>query len=270
MEVLQNAPTESQFTPLSTHQSQTPSSFHSGPPVLHHYSPSTTILINSIDLAASSTFQKLVPSSQQQTNGSSHPPREEDTEDSGHEIRVEGVDFDDHDPEGTISLAIVPTTTNPPQQQHQDPTVSSAPSQPPSEAQSESQPDPVEKLFAALSACADLHPDPASNSDIDIDDAPEHQNAESDELYTQIDGLPPPMPGSGGWITAENVGEFFDEEGNFRGRAGGGGLGEGAGRVRGREEDELDVDGDGVEGANGVGEGEGEGEGEEAKWRRTG
>ena len=57
-----------------------------------------------------------------------------------------------------------------------------------------------------------------------------------------VRGLPPPVPGSGGWITAENVGEFFDEEGGWRG----------AGRVRGREEGE-----------------EGEGDGEETKWRRT-
>lgn len=70
------------------------------------------------------------------------------------------------------------------------------------------------------------------------------------------------MPGSGGWITAENVGDFFDEEGNFRA---GESLGEGAGRVRGREDDE---DNDrGVEGANGNGENH---ETEETKWRRTG
>lgn len=81
-------------------------------------------------------------------------------------------------------------------------------------------------------------------------------------------GLPPLMPGSGGWITADNVGDFFDEGGNWRGREGGGvgeggegiGLGVGAGRVRSRVED-GDGDGDG---------GDGEGEGmEETKWRRT-
>ncbi len=59
------------------------------------------------------------------------------------------------------------------------------------------------------------------------------------------DGLPPPFPGSGGWITAENVGEYFDEEGNW---IGGGGeeelLGEGAGRVRGRDEVDGDNEGD--------------------------
>lgn len=59
-------------------------------------------------------------------------------------------------------------------------------------------------------------------------------------------GLPPPFPGSGGWITAENDNEYFDEDGNWLG-----GeeeqeaelLREGAGRVRGR--DEVD-DGDGA------------------------
>ena len=83
----------------------------------------------------------------------------------------------------------------------------------------------------------------------------------------QEEGLPPPMPGSGGWITAENVGEWFDAEGNFRGGGGGGGgeLGEGAGVVRGREEGDGDVDGDGV-GEGGVENGGGEGE---TKWRRT-
>ncbi len=76
-------------------------------------------------------------------------------------------------------------------------------------------------------------------------------------LSNGTEGLPPPMPGSGGWITAENAGEFFDEEGNWRGD---GGLGGGAGTVRTREED---ADGEGVEG-----EGEGDGT-EETKWRRT-
>ena len=52
-----------------------------------------------------------------------------------------------------------------------------------------------------------------------------------------VSDLPPPMPGSGGWITADNAHEFFDEDGNWRGR--GGSLGEGAGRVRGRDEVET-------------------------------
>jgi len=76
-------------------------------------------------------------------------------------------------------------------------------------------------------------------------------------------GLPPPVPGSGGWITAENAGEFFDEEGNWRGGVLGPGAGVGAVRAREEEEDEEE----------GYGEGdavEGEEVGEETKWRRTG
>lgn len=61
-------------------------------------------------------------------------------------------------------------------------------------------------------------------------------------------GLPPPMPGSTGWITAENVNEFFDADGNWIGgdeeEGVSGELGEGAGTVHGRGEE-------GVEAVNG-------------------
>lgn len=63
-----------------------------------------------------------------------------------------------------------------------------------------------------------------------------------------VGGLPPPVPGSGGWITAENVGEFFDEDGNWRGREDAAdNLGEGAGSVRPRE-DHPDGGTDGLNG----------------------
>ena len=129
----------------------------------------------------------------------------------------------------------------------------------------ETQPEsPTQALYTALSACANLHPDPLSSDDgadeIDMDGNEHHQRpaimfegGDISGVYPldsdSAQGLPPPMPGSGGWITAENVGEFFDEEGNWRG----GGGGSGVGGVRGREEDD-----DG-----------GEGDGEETKWRRT-
>ncbi|KAL8645513.1 MAG: hypothetical protein Q9226_007269, partial [Calogaya cf. arnoldii] len=96
MEVLDNAPTENQFTPLSMHQSQTPSSFHSGPPVLHHHSPSTTIAINSHDLESAPAFQKLVPP-RRRTNGSARiatpDDLEDDPEDFGHNIEIKDVDI---------------------------------------------------------------------------------------------------------------------------------------------------------------------------------
>ncbi|KAJ9640071.1 hypothetical protein H2199_006305 [Coniosporium tulheliwenetii] len=94
---------------------------------------------------------------------------------------------------------------------------------------------PIRALFTAVSACADLHPDPATGSD-----------EEEDPQAT--------MPGAGGWITSENMHEFFDEEGQF---IGGGTLGEGAGTVRGRDEENT-----------GAGAAREE-EGEETKWRRT-
>ena len=88
MEVISTAPTESRFTSLSAHQSQTPASFHSDPPVLHHRSPSTTILINSNDLESAPAFHKLAPP--QRSNGSAHAATNED---EGHEITVNGLDI---------------------------------------------------------------------------------------------------------------------------------------------------------------------------------
>ncbi|KAL8919563.1 MAG: hypothetical protein Q9172_004938 [Xanthocarpia lactea] len=309
MEILHAAPTEGQFTPLSTHQSQTPSSFHSGPPVLHYHSPSTNISINSQDLESAPAFLNLV-SPQQRSNGSANPATENENYDIGHEITIERVDFmlysptlstgisipypsislhaiqrsstpslllqvlsssgpqfDDHDPEGTISLTIIPHNTSSNEYEPPPPTpITPRPTQTVEEVMSRTDPNTntVDRLFSALSACADLHPDHASNSDFDVEDAP---NEGSEAAYTQIDGLPPPMPGSGGWITAENVAEFFDEEGNPRA---GPGLGEGAGRVRGREEEEEEEEDGEAGGADGDGIERDEGGSEETKWRRTG
>lgn len=153
-------------------------------------------------------------------------------------------------------------------------------------------PSPTQELYAALSACANLHPDPLSDSEGQADEDGQRQApaimfehggngvgdisgiyplGNTDGGAGRGNGLPPPMPGSGGWITAENVGDFFDEEGNWRGgeewtenevMGMPGGLGEGAGSVRARGEDE-----DVVEERDGGGNGNGNGE--ETKWRRT-
>lgn len=92
----------------------------------------------------------------------------------------------------------------------------------------------AQALYAAVSACADLHPDPASDE-------------EGEEAQEQ-------MPGAGGWITSENMHEFMDEEGNFRVPEG---LGAGAGSVRTLEEARFE-DAEGDQGAD-----------DELKWRRT-
>jgi chloride channel, nucleotide-sensitive, 1A len=91
---------------------------------------------------------------------------------------------------------------------------------------------PASLLFEALSACANLHPDPESPGSEDEQAA----------------------PGAGGWITAENMSDFLDADGNFIGVNA---LGPGAGVVHAREEDsEQEV----VNGAD---------EPDDTKWHRT-
>ncbi|WYZ38410.1 hypothetical protein EsH8_III_000324 [Colletotrichum jinshuiense] len=109
----------------------------------------------------------------------------------------------------------------------------------------------VQKLYDAISACSDLHPDPVDDDDEEEDGRivfeGEHEPLEgyTGVMYGAPDGgLPPAFPGSGGWITAENVHEHFDADGNWIGQnsgqeeeeGDGGELGEGAGRVRGHDE----------------------------------
>jgi nucleotide-sensitive chloride channel 1A len=94
-------------------------------------------------------------------------------------------------------------------------------------------------IFNAMNICADLHPDP-DNSDDDGED-----------IFDET------APGATGWITAENMDEYMDEEGNFSGMVIGDELGPGAGTVRTRD------DIDGTNGVNGSDEHEG-------KYYRTG
>lgn len=115
---------------------------------------------------------------------------------------------------------------------------------------------PAVALFTALSNCSNLHPDPVEQEEADLQDSALFQRGMIIPGSASGD-LPPPMPGSGGWITAENMSEYFDEDGNWIGgeedeeRQ----LGPGAGTLRLREEDaELD---------------EQNGEGDNTKWQRT-
>ncbi|RDL38668.1 Uncharacterized protein BP5553_03008 [Venustampulla echinocandica] len=116
----------------------------------------------------------------------------------------------------------------------------------------------IQTLFEAVSNCSNLHPDPAFG-DEDMEGGEDSRIIfEGSVGYDGISGLPgvqrgaadgglpPPFPGSGGWITAENVSEYFDGDGNWIGGENGAGLGEGAGRVRAR--DEVDGEEGGVNG----------------------
>lgn len=145
-------------------------------------------------------------------------------------------------------------------------------------------------LYDAISGCADLNPDaPNGLHDGDDDDEDDGDYAmEGDDQDNNI-------PGAGGWITAENMHEYMDENGNFKlpngsnnatlgaddvGANGAGivvidsgaqtssspaGLGAGAGARRSAAEalgeegrDDAQTHGDGAGGD------------EETKWRRTG
>ena len=110
----------------------------------------------------------------------------------------------------------------------------------------------VQEVFEAVSNCSNLHPDSIlDNEEMEDADGDSRIVFEGNVGYEGISGLlgvqegaadgslPPPFPGSGGWITAENVSEYFDEEGNWIGEGGAMALGEGAGRIRTRDEVEA-------------------------------
>ena len=162
--------------------------------------------------------------------------------------------FDDHNPDDTVSLTLIPSPTSTRSSSTQQSSRTNlAENEDPTGGVEMTSETPIQALFSAVSACANLHPDPLSGSDAEPeieDDIPSFDYQINDSVS---DGLPPPMPGSGGWITADNMGEYFDEEGNWRGR----GLGPSAGIVREREDDENSGNEEGNDG-----------DGEERKWRR--
>ena len=104
MEILYSLPSQSQFTPLTEHQSTTPTNFYSSRPVLHHHSRSATLLLTRSDLALCPAFSSLLPPTEQ-TNGDSHPTAqsrregngaaagEEEDEEGEEEVKIENIDI---------------------------------------------------------------------------------------------------------------------------------------------------------------------------------
>ena len=60
MEVLDSAPSTGAFIPLVEHQSTTPASFHSGPPVLHYYSDRCKVIVLENELQYAPALANLV------------------------------------------------------------------------------------------------------------------------------------------------------------------------------------------------------------------
>ncbi|KIX94145.1 uncharacterized protein Z520_10171 [Fonsecaea multimorphosa CBS 102226] len=341
MEILREPPKASSFVPLIEHQSATPASFYSGPPVLHYYSDRSKLIVLEHEARSVPAFAPLLehptssqeqqPQQQPHANGTEAANGGSDEARGTHRV-VDNVDVwvtsdklflysndanaglsipypsislhaiqslpqpspgeqqglymqiisfpsteesaaaaqdEDVEPD-SISVTVIPTASAPPQ-------VASASGD---GLEGEDQPEqtPVVAMFNALSACSNLHPDPVEDE--------EGEDAGGSRLFraglafpgSTDGGLPPAMPGSGGWITAENMDEFFDAEGNWIGddeqedqeeesgdepgaaASGEPPLGPGAGTVRPRQDTEEQGNGDGADGA---------GEAEETKWRRT-
>jgi len=309
MEVLREAPETGSFVPLAEHQSTTPASFYSGPPVLHYYSDRCQLIVleeevqnapalasfvskaaapahsnepqqsdetngshaaqktlDGVDIWVTSEYalhrtrlllltkhSKLLLYSKSHSTGISIPyptislhaiqslPTPTATEPQSQGLYMQLIpsvlDADDEPPD-TVSLTMIPTASAPPP--------STAPTANEDDAiESEDNPEqtPVMALFTALSDCSNLHPDPVEDE--------EEQGSRLMQAGLAFSGtsdgtMPPPMPGSGGWITAENMHEFIDEDGNFiqdtdetaeTAEDGDGELGPGAGTVRGAPDD---------------------------------
>lgn len=69
MEVLREPPNASSFVPLLEHQSTTPASFYSGPPVLHYYSDRSKVIILEREVGNAPAFAALLQNADAVTSG---------------------------------------------------------------------------------------------------------------------------------------------------------------------------------------------------------
>ncbi|CAG8899866.1 unnamed protein product [Penicillium egyptiacum] len=295
MEAISSSPEASSFVPLAEHQSRTPSSFYSGPPVLYHHSQRCKIVILERELLATPALNAL--RGQHGANDSTASQNQQDGDEK--EVAISDVDtWVTSDkfllfsrtastgvsiPYPSISLHAlqrlrVPDTDAEVQGLYMQVATPGAPSAddeeecitmtvvlPPDATLQESAEGveetetPTQQLYNAVSACSNLHPDPVEQGDEDDEeDVPKFISAEEHDGVFQLGNgdLPPPVDGSSGWITAENMDQFFDADGNWiaAGEPPSFPLGPGAGTVRSREEE------------NGVEE---NGDEDETKWRKT-
>ena len=160
----------------------------------------------------------------------------------------EGGEEDDE--ADSVSLTIIPQNDAPPPPTTTDPD---------SHTEDHSPQPPTVAMFTALSNCSNLHPEPANDDQVaGLQDSALFQ-AGMIAPGDSSGGLPPPVPGSGGWITAENMGDYLDEHENWIGGPDAGqeeALGTGAGTVRPRGgADDQPAEENGAS--------------DETKWRRT-
>lgn len=277
LRVIESSPRTDDYTSLQQHQEQTPGTFFGGAPVLHHHVQNASLKVDDRELASNDALAALRTSAgpgaapHTPANGEHDEPRVEvtitriqiwvtsecvpvrlpcrtpsrltgsrsfilwsTTAHKGVQIPYRAISL--HARQQTalymqLCLSDISQTAD-------DDLVTVELLLQPEDPPNDSATDAAEQLYTAVSACADLHPDPDDDDD---------------------DQEPEPEPGAGGWITADNMHEFMDENGEFRMPEGG--LGAGAGSVR--TADQFD-DADG-----GDEEVDGEGPSDETKWRRT-
>ncbi|KAF9876983.1 fpd1 benzoylformate decarboxylase [Colletotrichum karsti] len=267
---IRSPPAVADYTPIEEHQAQTPETFFGGKPVLHYQLDGAKAWIPASQKGSLAVFPADISTTATAPEGATLRDSNEELAEQQVSVFVNSENFtifsaaavagvaipypsisihavkqvgsisettplqaiwmqlqladggDGDDDYNTIDLTIVPAVTD--------------------GAQAD-----VQKFYDAISACSDLHPDPVDEDEEDDDCGRiifenDHEPVEgySGVLHGAADGgLPPAFPGSGGWITAENVHLHFDADGNWIGGQDGeegGELGEGAGRVRGHEE----------------------------------
>ncbi|KAH7152038.1 regulator of volume decrease after cellular swelling-domain-containing protein [Dactylonectria estremocensis] len=275
---IRTPPAVGDFTPLSEYQAQTPETFVGGKPVLHFHVTGAKAWIpksqcGKLALFPADSSQKPTAPEGDGINGdaeelveqnidifvnsenftifspqveagvsipypliSIHAVKQVGTQAQGSQTQAVWMQLEfsdggsDDDDFNTVELTVIPPSAD-------------------------SDPNPTKQLYEAMANCSDLNPDPNNGEEDDEDEydrivfegSAEHEAIEG---FTGVmrgsstGGLPPPMPGSGGWITADNVNDYFDADGNWIGQGAEEDeeLGEGAGRVRARDE----VEGDGA------------------------
>ncbi|KAK5107142.1 hypothetical protein LTR62_001700 [Meristemomyces frigidus] len=271
-EVVRTPPQVSDFTDLSTHQEQTPGTFFGGQAVLHLQCANAKLRIAPDELALHTDFAALGDSTAHENGDielgsidvwvtSRHLILWSTIKSTGIQlpyptITLHAQDRDavllqlslsepnmtaDEDLE-SLQLRIVPNAAG---TSHGTPSVDQA--IPDGNGHITS---PEQRLYDAISACQELNPDP---------------NAEGDE--DEEGAFDETAPGASGWITSESMGDFMDEDGNFR-------MPEGMTVFGAEEGDGTGELGTGAGTRRTAGEANGgdedDGRGAEGKWQRTG
>ncbi|KAM7186965.1 Regulator of volume decrease after cellular swelling domain containing protein [Rhypophila sp. PSN 637] len=288
---IRTPPSLDDFTPLAEHLEQTPASFYDGKPVLHYHTTGAKAWIPKSQLGKLPFFPSDLSSEPTGPEGGALNGTVEENVEQKVDLFVSSKAFTIFSPAASSGLTIpypeisihaiktigTADATYPavylqlemsePNSEEEFETIeltlipsSTSTTPTPSDTTTTATPE-AKKLYEAIAECSNLNPDPVDQDDEDMEDNADRivfegeyqpvQGYEGVYVGNSAGGLPPPMPGSGGWITAENMHEYFDADGNW---IGGGDvtvigdeeegteteeLGEGAGNVHARDEDDA-------------------------------